>query len=60
MENYKCSCGNKERFYNEISVVAKMVFNQKTGNEYIREKSDQVDNFLQPVYCYVCGTNVSE
>ena len=58
---YKCdSCGNETLFYNEVSVDAKQVFNQKTGKEYIRDKTNMIDNFFQSVHCYKCGETVCE
>ena len=59
--NFKCKeCGNESLFYHNVSVEAKQVFNQKTGKEYIRDKSDSVDNFFPSVHCYKCGFTVRE
>lgn len=58
---YKCdSCGNETLFYNDVSVEAKRVFNQKNGKEYIRDKSNLIDNYFQFVKCYKCGSVVDE
>lgn len=58
---YKCDlCGNESLFYNGVSVEAKRVFNQKNGKEYIREKSNLIDNYFQSIHCYKCGKTVSE
>lgn len=58
---YKCeSCGNETMFYNDVSVEAKMVFNQKNGKEYIRDKSDSIDNYFPSIRCYKCEETVKE
>lgn len=52
---YKCqNCGNETLFYNNVTVEAKQVFNQKTGKQYIRDKTDMVDDYSNPIICYKC------
>lgn len=59
--DFKCDeCGNETLFYHNVSVEAKQVFNQKTGKEYIRDKTNSVDNFFQPVICYKCRNVVKD
>lgn len=59
--DYKCEkCGNDTLFYNEISLVAKEVFNQKTGKVYIRDKTNIKDNFFEPTYCKKCDHCVAQ
>lgn len=58
---FKCSsCGNETLFYHDVSVEAKQVFNQKNGKEYIRDKTDYIDNLFEAVRCYKCGETVQQ
>lgn len=59
MSQYKCEkCGNKRFFYNELSVMAKELIDQKNGKrngKIIDIDKTMTDNYFQPIYCYKCG-----
>lgn len=61
--NLKCpECGNKQTFYRQISVVAKLKVNNK-GNDlkivYAVDKS-HIDGYYEPIYCSVCDAQAGE
>jgi predicted nucleic-acid-binding Zn-ribbon protein len=64
LSQYKCgNCGNKRFFYNEVSVMAKELLDQKQGprnGKIIEIESNRTDNFFEIVYCYKCGEVVEE
>lgn len=62
-EVYFCeNCGNKRYFYNEVSVMAIQLIDNKQGkkhNKITDADITNVDNYFEPIYCYECGNNVA-
>ncbi|WP_107841874.1 hypothetical protein [Metasolibacillus meyeri] len=55
---YKCEkCGNDHLFYNEVALLAKqLICNKESAMDgEIVNKTDEVANTYEIVYCYRCG-----
>lgn len=63
--DYYCNnCGNSRYFYNEVSIMARQMIDNKQGkqhNKIMHIDTTNVDNFYEEnIYCYKCETQVSE
>ncbi|APT48322.1 hypothetical protein BSA145_20885 (plasmid) [Bacillus safensis] len=62
--DYYCNnCGNSRYFYNEVSVMARQMIDNKKGKQHdkiMHVDPSNVDNYFEPIYCSKCETQVSE